>query len=79
MFLLRVLLYALVFYLVINLGQRRQLCFRWKNMVFPLSLSLALNAVNFLLKITFMYALAVFLLLFLSSYLLLSWLGRRNM
>jgi hypothetical protein len=83
MFLLRIGLFTVIFYLVLNFGRIRNGEMYWQgnSLFLPFSLALALTIVDSCLRIAFYYGFLLFILIVVISYLVLRCLsgdGRRK-
>lgn len=77
MFFLKVLIFALLFYFILNFSQIKQRRpFQMHSLILPFSLSIALTLVDSVLKVAFYYSFLLFLLISGFSYWLLSFFTR---
>ncbi len=70
MFLLKLLLYTILFFIILNFSQikQRKLLFKIDSLVLPFSLGLALTVVDCLLRAVFFYSFLSFIIIFTFAY-----------
>jgi hypothetical protein len=69
-FLLKLLLYTILFFIILNFSQikQRKLLFKIDSLVLPFSLGLALTVVDCLLRAVFFYSFLSFIIIFTFAY-----------
>lgn len=79
MFVIRIIILTIVFFLILNFSQicSREFKFQARSLIFPFSLSFALVLVDSFLRVTFFYAFILFVVIASLCYFLLRLIEKR--
>ncbi len=78
MFFIRVVLFTVIFYIILNFSAIRRGAFKKGSLILPFSLGLAFTIIDSFMRFAFYYSLILFILISCISYGALTYIARRR-